>query len=316
VYGGLIGLTGLQFSRAPTGFIPEQDQGYLITVLQLPPGASLARTDAAVRKATQIILATPGVQHAVPFAGFDGATFTNAPNAGAIFSGLAPFAERQAKGLSADVILADLRKRLSSIQDAFIITIPPPPVDGIGTAGGFKMMVQDRQGQGSAALEVAVARLTEAANRTPGLVGVFSLFSTHTPTVYADIDRVKAEKLGVSPDKVFEALQVYLGSAYINDFNYLGRTYQVMAQADGKFRTDVDDIARLKTRNDSGAMVPIGSVAQFHNDTGPYRVPRYDLFPAAEVQGNVLPGVSSGYALATMERLAAETLPSGFGFEW
>ncbi|HXT79520.1 MAG TPA: efflux RND transporter permease subunit, partial [Acetobacteraceae bacterium] len=291
-------------------------QGYLITVLQLPPGASLARTDAAVRKATQIILATPGVQHAVPFAGFDGATFTNAPNAGAIFSGLAPFAERQAKGLSADVILADLRKRLSSIQDAFIITIPPPPVDGIGTAGGFKMMVQDRQGQGSAALEAAVARLTEAANRTPGLVGVFSLFSTHTPTVYADIDRVKAEKLGVSPDKVFEALQVYLGSAYINDFNYLGRTYQVMAQADGKFRTDVDDIARLKTRNDSGAMVPIGSVAQFHNDTGPYRVPRYDLFPAAEVQGNVLPGVSSGYALATMERLAAETLPSGFGFEW
>jgi HAE1 family hydrophobic/amphiphilic exporter-1 len=316
VYAGLIGLTGLQFSRAPTGFIPEQDQGYLITVLQLPPGASLARTDAAVRQATRIILETPGIAHAVPFAGFDGATFTNAPNAGAIFSGLEPFEQRDAKGLSADAILASLRQRLASIQDAFIITIPPPPVNGIGTAGGFKMMVQDRQGAGPAALEAAVNDLAAAANQTPGLAGVFSLFSTRTPTVYADIDREKAEKLGVSPERVFEALQVYLGSAYINDFNYLGRTYQVMAQADGRFRTDVDDIARLKTRNDQGAMVPIGSVAQFDGVTGPYRVPRYNLFPAAEVQGGALPGVSSGQALAAMERLAAERLPPGFGFEW
>ncbi|HEX3576250.1 MAG TPA: multidrug efflux RND transporter permease subunit [Rhodopila sp.] len=316
VYGGLIGLTGFQFARAPTGFIPEQDQGYLITVLQLPAGASLARTDAAVRKATDIILHTPGIIHAVPFAGFDGATFTNAPNAGAIFSGLAPFEQRVKQGLTANVILADLRRRLSGIQDAFVITIPPPPVDGIGTAGGFKMMVQDRQGQGPAALEAAVGGLTAAANQTPGLVGVFSLFSTRTPTVYADIDREKAEKLGVSPDKVFEALEVYLGSAYINDFNYLGRTYEVMAQADARFRSDVDDISRLKTRNASGAMVPIGSVARFRDVTAPYRVPRYDLFPAAEVQGNVLPGFSSGYALSAMERLAAQTLPQGFDFEW
>jgi hydrophobe/amphiphile efflux-1 (HAE1) family protein len=316
VYVALIGLTGFQFSRAPTGFIPEQDQGYLITVLQLPPGASLARTDAVVRKATEIILGTPGVAHAVPFSGFDAATFTNAPNAGAIFSALQPFAEREGKGLSANAILADLRQRLGGIQDAFIITIPPPPVNGIGNAGGFKMMVQDRQGHGSQALEAAVAELTNAANQTPGLVGVFSLFSTRTPTVYADIDREKAEKLGVSPDKVFEALQVYLGSAYINDFNYLGRTFQVMAQADGGFRSGIDDISRLKTRNARGAMVPIGSVAQFRDVTGPYRVPRYDLYPAAEVQGNALPGVSSGYALSTMERLAAEHLPPGFGFEW
>jgi len=316
VYVGLIALTGYQFSRAPTGFIPEQDQGYLITVIQLPPGASLSRTDAVVREASKIILGTPGVEHTVPFAGFDAATFTNAPNAGAIFSGLKPFDERVKQGLSANVILADLRQRLGSIQDAFIITIPPPPVNGIGNAGGFKMMVQDRQGQGPVALEKAVAGLTAAANQTPGLVGVFSLFSTHTPTVYADIDRERAEKLGVSPEKVFAALQVYLGSAYINDFNYLGRTYQVMAQADSSFRNDIDDIGRLKTRNAQGAMVPIGSVAQFHNVTGPYRVPRYDLFPAAEVQGNALPGVSSGYALATMERLAAEVLPAGFGFEW
>jgi HAE1 family hydrophobic/amphiphilic exporter-1 len=316
VYAGLIGLTGYQFSRAPTGFIPEQDQGYLITVLQLPPGASLSRTDAVVREASRIILGAPGIEHTVPFAGFDAATFTNAPNAGAIFSGLKPFDERIKQGLSANVILADLRQRLSSIQDAFIITIPPPPVNGIGNAGGFKMMVQDRAGLGSVALEKAVGALTAAANQTPGLVGVFSLFSTHTPTVYADIDRERAEKLGVSPDKVFSALQTYLGSAYVNDFNYLGRTYQVMAQADAAFRDNVEEIGRLKTRNAGGAMVPIGSVARFHNVTGPYRVPRYDLFPAAEVQGNALPGVSSGYALSAMERLATQLLPAGFGYEW
>jgi hydrophobe/amphiphile efflux-1 (HAE1) family protein len=316
VYAALIGFTGWQFGRAPTGFIPEQDQGYLITVIQLPPGASLARTDEVVRKATEIILKTPGVAHAVPFAGFDGATFTNAPNAGAIFSALAPFDERHRQGLSADVMLGQLRQRLAGIQDAFIITIKPPPVRGIGTAGGFKMMVQDRRGAGSAALEAATQDLVQAANQVPGLAGVFSLFNTKTPTVYADIDREKAEKLGVSPAKVFEALQVYLGSAYVNDFNYLGRTYQVMAQADGQFRNDAADIARLKTRNDSGAMVPIGSVAQFRDVTGPYRVPRYNLYPAAEIQGGTLPGVSSGYALTAMARLAKERLPPGFGFAW
>jgi HAE1 family hydrophobic/amphiphilic exporter-1 len=316
LYAGLIALTGWQFMRAPTGFIPDQDQGYLITVLQLPPGASLARTDAVVRQATDIILHTPGVRHAVPFAGLDGATFTNAPNAGAIFSGLAPFAEREKAGLSAAHILGDLRRRLSGIQDAFIITIAPPPVRGIGTAGGFKMMLQDRQGRGPAALEAATQDLVQAANATPGLAGVFSLFNTRTPKVYADIDRHKAEMLGVSPDKVFEALQVYLGSAYINDFNYLGRTYEVIAQADAPFRLDGGDIARLKTRNAAGQMVPIGSVAQFQDITGPYRVPRYDLYPAAEIQGATLPGTSTGMALATMERLAAQNLPDGFGFEW
>ncbi len=315
-YALLIGLTGWQFSRAPTGFIPELDQGYLITVLQLPPGASLARTDAVVRKATQIILETPGVEHAVAFSGLDGATLTNAPNAGAIFTPMKPFAEREAQGLSANVILASLRQRLSTIEDAFVITIAPPPVAGIGNAGGFKMMLQDQRGLGSAALQAAAQELAAKANQTPGLVGVFSPFSAGTPTVFADIDRVKAEKLGVSPDKVFEAMQVYLGSAYINDFNYLGRTYEVIAQADGRFRTTTADIARLKTRNAAGAMVPIGSVASFRDVTGPYRVPRYDLFPAAEVQGATLPGVSSGYGLAAMEQLAKDTLPAGIGFEW
>jgi HAE1 family hydrophobic/amphiphilic exporter-1 len=316
VYAGLVGLTAWQFAEAPTGFIPQQDQGYLITVLQLPPGASLARTDEAVRKATKIILGTPGVIHAVPFAGLDGATFTNAPNAGAIFSALAPFSERVAKGLSADHILADLRRRLSAVEEAFVITIPPPPVRGIGNAGGFKMMVQDKRGRGLPALEAATQDLVAAANRTPGIAGAFSLFNTRTPKVYADIDRVRAEMLGVSPDQVFQTLQIYVGSAYVNDFNYLGRTYRVTAQADAPFRQNERDIANLKTRNEKGQMVPIGAVAEFRDIVGPYRVAHYDLYPAAELQGNAAPGTSTGEALAAMERLAAERLPSGFGFEW
>src|SRR5918994_2837124 len=316
VYLGLIGLTGWQFARAPTGFIPQQDQGYLITVLQLPPGAALARTDRVVRRAAEIILATPGVVHAVPFAGFDGATFTNAPNAGAIFSALAPFEERAASGRSADAMLADLNARLSTIQEAFIITIPPPPVRGIGTSGGFKMMVQDRRGRGLEALEAASQELVGAANQAPGLSRVFSLFNTGTPKVFADIDRVRAEMLGVTPEQVFETLEVYIGSAYVNDFNLLGRTFRVTAQADGPFRQEIRDVADLQTRNDQGDMVPLGSVATFRDITGPFRVPRYNLYPAAEVQGATLPGTSTGEALVRMEALADEILPDGFAYEW
>lgn len=316
LYAGLIGLTGWQFSHAPGGFIPDQDQGYLINVVPLPPGSSLARTDAIVREATKIILDTPGVLHAVPFAGLDGATFTNAPNAGAIFAALAPWEERAKKGLSIAVIQADLRKRLSSIQGGYLLVIAPPPVRGIGNAGGFKMYVQDRGGRGLPTLEAATTDLVQAANQTPGLVGVFSLFNTRTPQVYADIDRVRAEKLGVAPELVFEALQVYLGSTYVNDFNFVGRTYQVTAQADGNFREDLHAVSNFKTRNTAGQMVPIGSVARFRDIMGPYRVPRYNLYPAAELQGSLLPGFSSGYALTQMERLAEERLPDGLSFEW
>jgi hydrophobe/amphiphile efflux-1 (HAE1) family protein len=316
VYAGLIGLTFWQFARAPTGFIPNLDQGYLIAVFQLPPGSSLARTDAVIRRAAKIILDTPGIAHAVPFAGFDGATFTNAPNAGAIFTPMAPFHERAEKGLTQAKMIADLRQRLSVIQEAFIIVIPPPPVRGIGTAGGFKMMVQDKRGRGLSALEAATQDMVGAANQIPGLTGVFSLFNTRTPKIYADIDRIRSEMLGVTPDRVFEALQVYLGSIYVNDFNYLGRTYRVTAQADAPYREDIRDIKNLKTRNDRGEMVPIGAVAEFRDITGPYRVPRYNLYPAAELQGNLLPGYSTGYALAQIEKLAAERLPEGFGFEW
>ncbi|MGH6921728.1 MAG: efflux RND transporter permease subunit, partial [Geminicoccaceae bacterium] len=316
VYAGLIGLTGYQFSRAPTGFIPEQDQGYLITVLQLPPGASLGRTDAVVREATRIVLDTPGVEHAVPFAGFDGATFTNAPNAGAIFSGLAPFEERAASGLDVPTILQDLNARLSQIQEAFIITIMPPPVRGIGTGGGFKMMVEDQRGRGAAALDAVTQELVAAANQQPGIANVFSVFNTRTPKIYADIDLVRAEMLGVTPERVFETLEVYLGSSYVNDFNYLGRIFQVRMQADGAFRQNLRDVGNLKTRSAEGGMVPLSSVASFGDQTGPYRVPRYNLYPAAEVQGATLPGTSTGEALARMEALAEEILPVGFAYEW
>jgi len=314
VYAGLIALTVFQFERAPTGFIPEQDQGYLITVIQLPPGASLERTDAVVREASDRLRQIDGIANTVAFGGFDGATFTNASNAGAIFSTLVPFSERP--GVSAFALLGEVNAQLADIQEAFIVTVPPPPVQGIGNTGGFMMMVQDRRGRGLPALEEAVGELVAAANQSPDAVGVFSLFNTRTPRIYADLDRVRAEMLGVPADQLFETLEIYLGSAYVNDFTFLGRPFQVTAQADGSFRQSVDDIANLRTRNAYGQMVPIGAVAEFSNVTGPHRVARYNLYGAAEVQGNAAPGVASGTALQAMEELAATTLPDGFGFEW
>jgi multidrug efflux pump subunit AcrB len=197
-----------------------------------------------------------------------------------------------------------------------VLTIPPPPVQGIGNAGGFKMMLQDRGGLGSEALSKAAQTLVAAANKDPSFAGVFTLFGTRSPSVYADIDREKAEKVGLTPTDVFNTLQLYLGSQYVNDFNYLGRTYEVIAQADGNFRQDPQDIARLKARNTSGAMVPVGTVARMRPENAPYRVPRYDLFPAAEVMGVAAPGVATGSALHRMEELAHEVLPPGIGFEW
>ncbi|HLO75676.1 MAG TPA: multidrug efflux RND transporter permease subunit [Magnetospirillum sp.] len=316
VYGGLIGLAGFEFVTTPKGFIPSQDQGYLINVIQLPAGSSLSRTDKVMRRAVEIALKTPGVVHAVPIAGLDAATFTNAPNAAAVFVILSPFEERAAQGLTASSIKAELTKRFGVLQDGMLLVIEPPPVRGIGNAGGFKMMIQDRTGAGSKALEEAATDMMMAANKVPGLVGVFTLFNTRTPNVFADIDRVRAQMLGVPADRVNEALQIYLGSVFVNEFNFLGRTYRVTAQADGQFRDDISDIGQLKVRNDKGQMVPIGSVASFRYDTGPYRVPRYNLYPAAELQGSTLPGTSSGFALEQMKALAAERLPVGFGFEW
>jgi hydrophobe/amphiphile efflux-1 (HAE1) family protein len=316
IYVALIGAAGVELARAPTGFIPEQDQGYLITVVQLPPGATLARTEAVVKQAVDIILMTPGVEHVAPFAGLDATTFTVASNAGTIFSGLPSLYNHSIPGVTANSVLADLRKRLSVIQGAYVLTIPPPPVQGIGNAGGFKMMVEDRAGLGPQALVDAARTLVGAANKDPAFAGVFTLFNTGSPSIYADIDRLKAEKVGLTPTDVFSALQVYLGSQYVNDFNYLGRTYEVIVQADGRFRRDQQDLTGLKARNASGEMVPIGTVARLQEATIPYRVPRYNLSPAAEVQGVAAPGVATGTALQRMEELATQVLPPGIGFEW
>jgi hydrophobe/amphiphile efflux-1 (HAE1) family protein len=316
VYVGLIAAAGFEFARVPTGFIPEQDQGYLITVLQLPPGASLGRTEEVVKRAIDIILKTPGVEHVAPFAGLDATTFTVASNAGTIFSGLPSLYNHSLPGVTANSVLADLRKRLSVIQDAYVLTIPPPPVQGIGNSGGFKMMLEDRAGLGTQALVNATNTLVAAANQDPSFAGVFTLLNAGSPSVYADIDRLKAEKVGLTPTDVFDTLQVYLGSQYVNDFNFLGRTYEVIAQADGRFRRDQQDLMGMKARNTSGEMVPIGTVAQLRDTTIPYRVPRYNLYPAAEVQGVAAPGVATGTALQRMETLAARVLPPGIGYEW
>jgi NodT family efflux transporter outer membrane factor (OMF) lipoprotein len=300
----------------PTGFIPAQDKGYLIVDVQLPAGASLERTDAVVRRASDIILEVPGIANAVAFAGFSGATFSNTSNAGAIFTPLTPFDERKGHGPSATEISQNLRQRLSGVQEARFAVFPPPPVQGLGTAGGFKLAVQDRSGAGLTALQAATEALVGAGNQQPGLVGLFTPFNANTPQLYADVDRTKAKKLNVPLNNLFDTLQVYMGSSYVNDFNLLGRTYRVTAQAEGGFRADPEDIAKLKTRSSTGAMVPLGSLVEIRRTTGPDRVLRYNMYPAAEINGDTAPGFSSGQAIAAMERLAAEVLPTGMGFEW
>ena len=312
----LLGIAGWRFSATPGGFIPAQDQGYLIGVVQMPPGASLERTDAVMRAAVQSALKVKGVNRIVAIAGLDGASFTNAPNAGTMFLALDDFPVRIKNHQSGDSILADLRKHFAGIDTANLLVIAPPPVRGIGTGGGFKMMVQDRGNKGSRALEAATVEMMMAANHTKGLTSVFSLFNTGTPRIYADIDREKAQQLGVTPDEIFSTLQTYLGSSYVNDFNLFGRTFRVTAQADAPFRSAPVDIVNLKTRSTSGAMVPLGSVATLKDQSGPYRVVRHNLYPAAELQGDHVPGFSSGQALSAMERLAAKHLPEGFSYEW
>ncbi len=315
LYGGLLAFTGQTVLTTPTGLIPPLDRGYFIAAFQLPPGASLSRTDAVVRRASDAILATPGVESAVAFVGFDGATFTNAPNTGVVFASLKSFEERAALGVSGTDILRQLQGRLMGDQDAQVLVIPPPSVPGIGTGGGFKLMIQDRAGRGPRELERAVWQVLGQANGTPGIAFAFSLFNTATPQIHADIDRTRAEMLGVPISRVHETLGIYMGSAFVNDFNLLGRTWRVTAQADMSHRVDMEDIARLRVRSDSGQMVPMGSIATFRETSGPYRVPRYNLYPAAEVQGAALPGVSTGQAIAAMEEVL-KNLPEGFSYEW
>ncbi len=312
VYIVLIGLTGYQFSLIPTGFIPPQDQGYTITAINLPAGSSLERTDEVIKKVTKALLAIPDVENTVAFAGFSGATFTNASNAGAVFAPLKPLGERR----DINTIIGEMQAALFQIDDAFIITVPPPPVPGVGNAGGFKMMIQDKGGNGLEALEQAAWAMAMAANQAPETTAAYTLFETSTPRIYLDIDRERARRLKVSLQDVFNALEVNLGSSYVNDFNFLGRTFRVTAQADAPYRLTKDDIMRLRIKNAEGNMIPIGSLATVKDSSGTSRLPRYNLYPSAAVSGNTSPGYSSGQALARMEQLAEEVLPVGFGYEW
>jgi hydrophobe/amphiphile efflux-1 (HAE1) family protein len=317
IYAGIIAFGLNEFRKTPTGFIPQLDRGYLIIVTQLPPGASITRTDAVNRRAVDAALEVPGVAHAVNIVGFSGATFTNAPNAGAIFVTLEPFAERASDPRkSAAAIQGELIKRLAPIRDGFVIVVAPPPVSGIGNAGGFRMMVEDRGGRGAQALQGAVYAMMGQAAKTTGVIQVFSLFDTSTPQLYLDIDRIKAQMLDVKVPDVFNALQVYLGSSYVNDFNLFGRTFRVVAQADSADRRDPNDILKIRVRNSSGDTVPLGSFTTVRSISGPYRVPRYNLYPAAELDGAAAPGYSQGQAIQIMQDLAARVLPEGFGYEW
>ncbi|MEM6550200.1 MAG: multidrug efflux RND transporter permease subunit [Pseudomonadota bacterium] len=316
LFGGLLLATDHQFGKVSGGFIPEQDQGYYITVVQLPPGASIERTDAVIRQATSELLDIDGVEHAAVFTGLNGATLTTESNTGVIFFTTTPFAERAEAGVVAEAVLAEARARMAALSDAAIFVIAPPPVRGIGTGGGFKMMLQDTGDVGPTVLQNAAQALVAEANADPDLVAVFSLYSTGTPRVWAEIDRERAEMLNVPVAGVTEALEVYLGSAYVNDFNLFGRTYRVIAQADAPYRQTAEDVARIRTRSDDGAMVPLGAVATFEDVTGPLRQPRYNLYASAAVQGQAVPGVSSAEALAKMEAIAERVLPEGVSFEW
>jgi hydrophobe/amphiphile efflux-1 (HAE1) family protein len=274
VYVALIGSAGWLLYTTPQGFIPAQDRGYVIVAVQLPGAASLARTTEVVRRIEEIALNTPGVVRVPALAGLSGATRTQAGNSAALFPVFDEPEARARKGLTSDSITAELRKRLAGIEDAFIIVIPPPAVPGIGTGGGFAMRVQDRQGRGSDFLAAATDDLVAAARKAPGLTAVFSPYTANTPQVFVDIDRVKAQKLGVPIQNITEAIETYFGSAYVNDFNILGRTYHVTAQADFPFRKETSDLARLRTRNAAGDMVLLGSVVNFQDISGPDRVAR------------------------------------------
>ena len=317
VYAGLLVVTGWRLMDTPTGFIPEQDQGVLIGVIQLPAGASLERTTEVLNRAEKIIEGNPNVEGVTALAGLDGASFSLSSNAATMFIKLKDWSERPNKDQAAAALGGALTGAAAQIQDAQIFMLSPPPVQGLGTGGGFKMMIQDRSAQGYKALEGATYAMMGAAAQNPNEVQqVFSLFNTASPRIQADIDRDKALMMGVQPAQVFGTLGVYLGSAYVNDFNYLGRTFRVTAQAEPVYRDDISDVANLKVRSNSGAMVPVGAVANLYESSGPSRVVRFNLFPATELQGQAAPGVSSGDAIAFMEGLADQALPDGFGYEW
>jgi len=316
VYVGLVALTGWSFTQVPTGFVPTQDKQYLIAFAQLPDGASLDRTDAVMRRMGEIGLKHPGVQDAVQFPGLSISGFSVAPNAGIVFFGLKPFDQRRTHELSGPAIAADLNREFAALQEAFVMSVMPPPVNGIGAIGGFKLFVEDRGGFGYEELFRVTQALIGQSYQTPGLAGLFSTFTVNVPQLDAEIDRVKAKTQGVPLQNLFETLQINLGSLYVNDFNLFGRTYQVVVEADSNFRRHADDIQRLKTRNTAGQMVPLGSLVRVKEAYGPDRTMRYNGYPAAEINGGPAPTFSSGQAEALMAELAGRALPKGFAFEW
>ncbi|SHN05353.1 efflux RND transporter permease subunit [Roseibium suaedae] len=316
VYLVLAGATYVLFTTVPGGFVPAQDKQYLIGFAQLPDGATLDRTEDVIKRMSDIAMEQPGVEHAIAFPGLSINGFTNSSNAGIVFASLADFEERRTPDLSGDAIAMQLNQKFGAIQDAFIAMFSPPPVQGLGTTGGFKLQIEDRAGLGYPALDAAKTAFLTKAYQTPELAGLFSSFQINVPQLYADLDRTKAEQLGVSVTDVFETLQIYLGSLYVNDFNAFGRTYSVRVQADAAFRARPEDIGRLKVRSSSGQMIPLSALMKVDATTGPERATRYNGFLAADVNGGPAPGFSSGQAQAAVEQIAAETLPKGISFEW
>jgi multidrug efflux pump len=316
VYAGLIGLTILGFSRVPSGFVPTQDKGYLVAFAQLPNGATLDRTEDVIRKMSDIALKHPGVQNAVAFPGLSINGFTNSPSSGIVFATLNPSDERKSPELSANAIAADLNKQYASIQDAFIAIFPPPPVQGLGTVAGLKLYIEDRGGMGLESLYNETTSTLQKGNQTPGLLGVFSSFDINVPQIDSHVDREKAKTYGIPLNDVFDTLQVYLGSLYVNDFNRFGRTYQVNVQAESSYRLQPEDISHLRTRNTAGRMIPLGSVVTIKPTYGPDRVMRYNGYPAAEINGAAAPGFSTGQSETAIAKILDNQLPNGMKYEW
>ena len=316
VYLGLVGATYVMFTAVPSGFVPAQDKQYLIGFAQLPDGATLDRTEDVIRKMSDIALEQPGVEHAIAFPGLSINGFTIGSNAGIVFAVLDDFEERTTPELSGGAIAMALNQKYAGIQEAFIAMFPPPPVNGLGSTGGFKLQIEDRAGYGNQALDEATKAVLAKAYQTPELAGIFSSFQINVPQLYADVDRAKAEQLGVAVTDVFETLQIYLGSFYVNDFNAFGRTYSVRVQADADFRAEASDIGQLKVRSASGEMIPLSALLKVQETTGPERATRYNGFLSADINGGPAPGFSSGQAQAAIEKIVRETVPQGIDFEW
>lgn len=316
VYGLLLLLTWGSFESIPKGFIPAQDKQYLIAIAQLPAGATLDRTEDVVREMSQILLEEPGVERAVGFPGLSINGFTNSSSEGLLFVPLDPFELREDDSLSGFAIASSLQQKFNGIEEAFVSVFPPPPVNGLGTIGGFKLQIEDRTNQGYAALDAAIADVVAAARATPELAGVFSNYQVNSPQLYADLDRDRAVQLGLSIPDIFDTMQIYLGSAYVNDLNLFGRTYQVVAQADSEFRDTPDDITQLQVRNREGVMVPLSAVMTVSESFGPTSAQRYNGFRSGDVNAGPAPGYSSGQAREAMERVLDENLPSGMQYEW